>query len=482
MANTTKLAFDKASARTYDTDGRMRVELTPISKANVCPYKGDEIPGYAELGLDPSKIYRLLRDPKELEKAAKTSNGVPLLIVHKPTSADDHPRELTVGATGTDGVWRAPYLMNSLSVWDGEGIAGIESEEQKELSSAYHYVADMTPGEYEGEPYDGVMRDIDFNHVALVVEGRAGPDVLVMDAKPKEFKAMIKTAKLPSRKAMLVQGAVAGVLATKLAQDAKIDLGPAFKGITAKNYAARRSTILTGVERATKGKLAQDMDLADVMPLLDAMVEVSGGGDMDDDEVTVDADLVDGAAANPDPENTNPGGAGAEDGDDDEAKKERLKALGFDEEACAKIMGAMAPPAAKDEDPAIAPGGKEEMKEDDKPITKGAMDAAIDIATKRAIAQTTAQMRAAAEAREAVKPHVGEIDVAMDSAAAIYRMALDAAEVEYPKDLSVSGLKAMVGMLRTPNESRTETPIAMDAKSRSDFLTRFPGADRIRIA
>ncbi len=565
-----RLALDKASVRSYDTDGRMRVELTPISKANVCPYKGDEIPDYASLGLDPSRVYLLLRDPKELEKAATSANGVPLLIVHKPTSADDHPRELTVGATGTDAVFDAPYLKNSLMIWDGEGIAGVESDEQKELSAGYHYVADMTPGEYEGESYDGVMRDIEFNHVALVEEGRAGSDVLVMDAAMNELtrfaldeqqrdddgkfgaggggksaptektkisvgdlkkklegmshaklmaslsnkdvdpaikkhiekeldsradrgtskgfgedsnkglKPMIKTAKLPSRKAMLVQGVAAGVLIPKLALDAKVDLGPAFKGVTNKNYAAKRATIFKGIETATKGKLAQDMDLEDVMPLLDAMVEVSGGGDPDDDEVTVDADLVDGAAADPDPEATNK--KTAADSDDDDAKKERLKGLGYDEEACSKIMGAMSPPAAKDEfPPKDDDKDDKDMKDEDKPVSKGAMDAAIAVATKRATEQTMARMKSVAAAREAVKPHVGEVDLALDSAEVIYRMALDAAEVDYPKDLTLPGLKAMVAMLPQPNRTiQTTTTFAMDSKAQTDLAKRFPGADRIR--
>jgi hypothetical protein len=40
----------------------------------------------------------------------------------------------------------------------------------------------MTPGTYGGIKYDGVMRDIVGNHVALVEEGRAGADVHVGDA------------------------------------------------------------------------------------------------------------------------------------------------------------------------------------------------------------------------------------------------------------------------------------------------------------
>ncbi|NYM92270.1 DUF2213 domain-containing protein, partial [Salmonella enterica subsp. enterica serovar Typhimurium] len=42
----------------------------------------------------------------------------------------------------------------------------------------------------DGEPYDGVMRNIVGNHVALVGDGRAGPDCLVMDSLPQELKRM----------------------------------------------------------------------------------------------------------------------------------------------------------------------------------------------------------------------------------------------------------------------------------------------------
>jgi uncharacterized protein len=81
-----------------------------------------------------------------------------------------------IGSTGTDAAFETPYLRNSLVVWARDAIEDIESEIKKELSSAYRYRADMTPGTYEGMPYDGVMRDIVGNHVALVDSGRAGPD------------------------------------------------------------------------------------------------------------------------------------------------------------------------------------------------------------------------------------------------------------------------------------------------------------------
>ncbi|MCV5420626.1 DUF2213 domain-containing protein, partial [Escherichia coli] len=44
-------------------------------------------------------------------------------------------------------------------------------------------------------PYDGVMRDIVGNHVALVTEGRAGSDVVVGDSIPTGMKSMSELTK-----------------------------------------------------------------------------------------------------------------------------------------------------------------------------------------------------------------------------------------------------------------------------------------------
>ncbi|TPL99817.1 DUF2213 domain-containing protein [Mesorhizobium sp. B2-3-10] len=187
--------MDRNSVRVFDQDGHLRVEMTPISKANVCPYYGREIPAFEALGLDPERVFRLYRNAEELAKAAPSFVGKPLLLKHIPVSAKEHPREAVVGALGDAVEFHAPYLMAPLSIWDGAAIALIESDRQKELSSSYRYRADMTPGTLAGESYDGVMRDISANHVALVEEGRAGPDVVVGDSK-QEINTMKKTALL----------------------------------------------------------------------------------------------------------------------------------------------------------------------------------------------------------------------------------------------------------------------------------------------
>lgn len=189
MAND-HFAFDKSTIRRVDDDGHMHVEMTPISKANVCPYYGREIPEAERLGLDMNKVYRMFRHPDELKKAAPSFSGKPLLTDHIPVSAESHPKQKTVGAVGNEVVWKDPYLMAPLSIWDKDAIEGVKDGSQKELSSAYRYDADMTPGTYNGEAYDGVMRNLVANHVALVKSGRAGSDVMVGDSKMKlNFRA-----------------------------------------------------------------------------------------------------------------------------------------------------------------------------------------------------------------------------------------------------------------------------------------------------
>ncbi|HBT2021372.1 DUF2213 domain-containing protein [Klebsiella pneumoniae] len=211
---TESLAFDRASVRTIDENGRLQISRTNISKANVNAYYGREIPRSEELGLDPNKLYRLWRHPDELRKAAKTFNNIPVLSKHIPDFPTDPPNEFRVGVTHSNAEFDGTYLTVGMSIWDNSAIAGIESGEQRELSASYKYVADMTPGVTpDGEPYDGVMRDIFGNHEALVPDGRAGPDVLVADSLPPELNHMRKHK----------VAAIRATLKPLLAQDADLE-------------------------------------------------------------------------------------------------------------------------------------------------------------------------------------------------------------------------------------------------------------------
>lgn len=183
------VTFDAApSQRETDENGFLHVGASHITKATVNPYYGREVPGWQEAGLDPEAVYYGLRDPEELQASLETWAGLPLHIEHHIDSAEE-PQKLTrVGAVGTGAVWNPPYVDAPLTVWDRAAIDAIEDGSFRELSCAYRYDPDFTPGSYEGIPYDFIMRNIRGNHVALVEEGRAGPDVVVADSHPTSTK------------------------------------------------------------------------------------------------------------------------------------------------------------------------------------------------------------------------------------------------------------------------------------------------------
>ena len=176
------IIFDAAmSARSIDENGFLHVAASHITKTTVNPYYGREIPGWREAGLEPDRVYYGFRAPEELKKSVSTWTGLPLHIEHHIDSAEEPAKLTRVGAIGA-AFWNAPYVDAYLTVWDQNAIEAIEDGSFRELSCAYRYEPDFTPGTHEGVAYDFVMRNIRGNHVALVEEGRAGPDVVVADA------------------------------------------------------------------------------------------------------------------------------------------------------------------------------------------------------------------------------------------------------------------------------------------------------------
>lgn len=182
-----KIVFDKVSfkdsVRSIDDNGFLHVAISNITKEQVAPYLGSEIPDYERLGLKPDTIYKVYRPAEELKKAVTSSNGIPIQLDHHADFADAPAKETRVGSTGTDGIFNAPYLQNSLHIQDADAIKRINDGSMRELSLGYRYTPEKKTGVFNGEPYDLIMRDISCNHLALVEEGRAGHDVLVKDSK-----------------------------------------------------------------------------------------------------------------------------------------------------------------------------------------------------------------------------------------------------------------------------------------------------------
>lgn len=463
-ADAIRFAFDK-SARRYDADGHLHVAMTNISKATVNPYIGQEIPDWEKLGLDPKRVYQLFRHPDELEKAAKTFDGKPLLMIHTPASADDHPFEETVGSVGDAGNFTDPFLRNGLHVWAGNAIAGIETGDQREISCSYRYVADMTPGEYKGLKFDGVMRNIVGNHVALVETGRAGPDVLVNDSQPENL-AMIKIPALPSRKATMVAALLATAVRPVLAADAAIDFGAILKGVDRKTFKARKPTIVSRITAATKGKLAADASLPDVMELLDSLDDIDAGA-MDEDKVEEKKEEPK-AADEDDPPAM-----------DAEAVAKYCADNGMSQDAMEGLRSLL---GGKADDGEVGAGeGKEKDKtgeKDDKPVSAKAMDSAIRTATAQGEKNARKSFAAILEAREAVRPYVGEVSFALDSASEIFKVALEANDVDL-EGVHASAYPALLKLIPVPGEERpAKVKLGNDAAGEADMKSLFPNYRR----
>lgn len=464
------LALDRSlhadSVRSIDSDGHLKVAESRISKAAVNGYLGNEIPGWQELKLDPQRTYRLFRDPEELKKAAATFDGKPLLIRHVPVTAAAHRQELVVGSVGPV-TWESPYLVaRPLTVWTAEAIRLIESGEQKELSSAYRYRPDMTPGTWGGETYDGVMRDLEANHVAIVSEGRAGSDVHVADELPPELRAMTTAASKVAAAIKKYLGKDANTALIALALDGALGETPEesvmsldesekkaaedeWKTEHGKDemtdeereeaYSKARDRKKAKDKKARDAKAAKDKKAADMKRAKDSAAADARDSAMDAREAAMDE------REEKDDED-----------DDSEEAKDRKKARDSRKAARDKRAKDGARDANPDHRKDFEPiKGEDSVSKDELPEILKAHGEGI-----------RQQMRDAAQAREQVRTLVGVVPIAMDSADDIRRFALKHAGVKAEKVTDSEALAAMVEMAVQAKSRRPNAPsggMALDA-------------------
>jgi len=444
-------AFDK-SERRFDVDGRLHVGRSHISKATISPYYGREIPGYQSLGLVPDKIYQLYRDPAELKLAADTFARIPILSRHIPISADVPRPELIIGTVGSDVSFSEPYLDADLCFWASDAIAGIETNQVRELSCAYRYVPVMEPGYIDGKRYDGRMTQIQGNHVVTTEIGRAGSDVVVADSNPFYKDAIMRMTKLG--KALFYAIAAASPV---LGMDAAL---PALVG-GAKRKDFKRAEVC-------KELLALDaeIDKTKLDNIIDAILDIEQDPnpvELNPSEPNPVADpAAEDPAAVPPPVNDNEGGSPAD-------KLRALLAGKVDEETLNAALALMpqpeAPAAVNDEFPP-PPAENDETKEDE--VKKEDFEKAMD--------SLKTSMREAEEARRDVRPVVGEV-IGMDSAAEVYGFALDHMKVDRKDVDTAPALRALFKLASSADKGSTMPRIAQDS---GGLIDKFPGAARFR--
>lgn len=274
---------------------------------------------------------------------------------------------------------------------------------------------------------------------------------------------------LSSRKALLAQGAVMAFLLPRLAADAKIDIGPLFAGVTAKNFKESAPKIVEGVNKLTKDKLAKDANVETLDKLLDVLGSTEPEG--------IDELSTDPSSALP------PAAAKTMDSDVGAKIKAMLEGL-VPPELMAQIEALFTPaadannPFAKKE--GDEPGKDAEPDKDKDVMGKDEVNKAIATATKLATDNAIKAQQAIREAESFVRPWVGELTVAFDSAEAVHRKTLEMLGQD-SKGIHPSALQALIKLCPKPSETKKNPAreMAQDGANAASFAKRFPHASRI---
>ena len=447
-----RVALDAESKRTYDDNGFLHVSISPLTRVQVAPYHGSEIPGWQSLGLDPERIYKGYRSAEELSKpeTIESVNGIPIQLMHHMDYADAPAKATRVGSTGTDAAFHDPYLTNSLHIQDKKAIDRINDGSMRELSLAYRYKPIFTAGvSPDGEKYDFLMTDISANHLALVDEGRAGHEVLVYDSKEgeKSMAEEVKTPQATDEDPAKQEAAVAEV--AKGVQDL-VDLSkPAEPAAPAAGEECAKPA--EDEEPDAIAALVKDLTAAGLdpskLPGLEDRLKALAAPTATDEECAKPAADEECASAEPaKDEETAPEAKPAE----DEAVTEGLKQCGLD-----------------GEDPAVQKAFAEGMKYASQGNTAEAPKAEAEAAADRAIRDATAKVEAKYAAIEECRRSLGKVrPMAYDCAGDVYRDAVKA------EGISSKGMSDDVAM----NVYRTA--VAMKSKFKGAAMDSKPKAQK----
>lgn len=167
------IRYDRAPIKAKRTDEGFIVDSPVVARVGIQIYRNND-----------GSTRRELRLPEDVFNADSLAS-----FAGKPIT-DDHPEEkvtsknakkLSVGAMTGEAKQDGDNVVVPITIFDADVIDKIEKGGKKELSLGYSVTLDETPGEWNGEKYDAIQRDIRINHLAIVAKGRAGNARLNID-------------------------------------------------------------------------------------------------------------------------------------------------------------------------------------------------------------------------------------------------------------------------------------------------------------
>ena len=178
------ISVEKVSKDSLDTKDVCRFDYNVIKDEHIDENTGFLIiPGYATRSgiftyqMADGLIVKELRSPEEVfsQESMSTLSNKPVTNDHPSEGFVniDNAKELMVGHTSEKVEKDSDHIKTNITINDKTAIDAI-SAGKKELSCGYKCDLEWTSGEFNGEKYDAIQRNIRYNHVALVHRGRAG--------------------------------------------------------------------------------------------------------------------------------------------------------------------------------------------------------------------------------------------------------------------------------------------------------------------
>ena len=129
--------------------------------------------GIFEYRRPDGSIRRELRLPEEVfaPESLASYKGKPVILTHEAGMIDsDNVQQEQIGTILSDGTQDGDNVRAQIIIHDARKLDyGL-----RELSLGYSLDLEEAPGEWQGQPYDAIQRNIRVNHLALVEKARAG--------------------------------------------------------------------------------------------------------------------------------------------------------------------------------------------------------------------------------------------------------------------------------------------------------------------
>lgn len=137
---------------------------------------------------DDHKFVGRLRDRDQVKAATASINCKPVTLQHPNQPVNlDNVGDLQVGMSANDAEFDGLNNYVTVTVTDKKAVDAIEKGEVKAISMGYRCNIVDNDGVWQGTHHDQEQKDIVYNHIALVKNGRAGDQVRFMVGDSADF-------------------------------------------------------------------------------------------------------------------------------------------------------------------------------------------------------------------------------------------------------------------------------------------------------